>query len=35
MFDDEKDKPKATWEKITVKKILTLSDLDNITEIEY
>jgi len=35
MFDDEKDKPKTTWEKITVKKLLTLSDLDNITEIEY
>jgi len=35
MFDDEKDKPKTTWKKITVKKLLTLSDLDNITEIEY
>ena len=35
LFDEEKDKPKTTWQNITVTKLLTLADLTTATEIEY
>jgi len=35
MFFEEKDKPVTTWQKITVTKLLTLSDLSKDTEIDY